>query len=129
MPALTDAKLKALEAPAKGQRVVFDDHKDAPAGFGVRITPKGKRSFVLRYLHQGKDRSITIGEHGTWTLAAARKTAAELRREIDAGTDIQAERRTARAAPTLADQAGPGRVRRATSTTIIPRGQKARGTL
>lgn len=102
MPNLTDARIRKMEPPARGRRLVFDKHRDAPKGFGLRITAAGKRAFVLRYLtHDGKDRLLTIGEHPTWSLAAARKRASELRREIDSGADVLAQRREKRAEPTV----------------------------
>ncbi|WP_019570278.1 site-specific integrase [Thioalkalivibrio sp. ALE11] len=104
MPNLTEAGLAKLEPPDKGRRLIFDTHREAPKGFGVRINAGGKKSFVLRYQsREGKDRLLTIGEHGTWTVAAARKQAVELRREIDTGADILEERRTERKEPTLRD--------------------------
>jgi len=103
MAALSDKLVNEIEAPAKGRKMIFDDHKDAPKGFGLRVTVKRKRAFVLRYNSQGKDRLMTIGEYPTWTLAAARKKAGELRREIDGGTDILEKRREQRAELTVAE--------------------------
>ena len=105
MPALNEKTLDALEPPAKGRRLVFDDHRDAPRGFGVRVMPSGKTVFILRYQQAGKDRLMSIGERGTWTLAAARKQAQEYRREIDGGTDLLEQRRVERAEPTVAEVA------------------------
>ena len=101
MAALSDKVVSEIEAPAKGRKMLFDDHKDAPKGFGLRVTTKRKRAFVLRYNSQGKDRLMTIGEYPTWTLAAARKKAGELRREIDGGADILEQRREKRAELTV----------------------------
>ena len=106
MPTLSDAAIRKMEVPARGRRLVFDDHKDAPKGFGLRVTAAGKRAFVLRYLTaDGKDRLLTIGEHPTWTLTAARKRGADLRRDIDDGVDILEQRREEKAEPTVADVA------------------------
>lgn len=106
MPRLTDAAIRKLDPPRKGRRLVFDDHKQAPKGFGVRVTAAGKRAFVLRYLTpEGKDRLLTIGDHPTWSVAAARKRAADLRREVDGGTDLLEQRRQEKAEPTVADTA------------------------
>lgn len=103
---LTDKKLRSIESPEKGRRLVFDDHREAPKGFGVRVTAAGKRAFVLRYRsRQGHDRLLTIGDYPTWSLAAARKRATDLRREIDNGADILEQRREERAEPTVADVA------------------------
>lgn len=104
MPTLTDAKIRKIEPPAKGRRLVFDEHKQAPKGFGIRVTAAGKVAFVLRYLtNEGKDRLLTIGDYPTWSVAAGRKRAGELRREIDSGTDILEQRREEKAEPTVAD--------------------------
>ncbi len=90
---LTEALIRAAESPAKGKRFLFDGHRDAPKGFGVRIMASGSKTFVLRYLVGGKDRITTIGAVGTWSLQAARKEAATLRQSVDKGTDpVQAER-------------------------------------
>lgn len=105
MPSLTDKRIQALAPPEKGRRLVFDDHRDAPRGFGVRINAGGKVSFILRYNADGKDRQINIGEYGEnkWSLAAARKRAGELRREIDGGTDILEQRRAEQAELTMGE--------------------------
>jgi integrase len=104
MPTLTDTFLKRLEAPAKGKRIIFDDHRDAPRGFGVRITAAGTVTFVMRYNANGRDRLLTVGQWPKpWSLTAARKQAGGLRKEVDAGTDILAARRIERSEPTIAD--------------------------
>lgn len=97
--------LDLVEAPAKGQRFFFDDHRDAPRGFGVRVTQAGGVAFVLQYTAEGKQRRKTIGEYPTWTLEAARLEASKLRREIDAGGDPLEERRRRRAEPTVGELA------------------------
>jgi len=103
MPNLSDAKVKGAEPPAKGRRLIFDEHRDAPRGFGLRVTARGARSFVLRYQAEGRDRVLTIGAYPTWTLAAARRQAGEYRRRIDSGEDILQKRRDERAESTVAD--------------------------
>lgn len=100
---LTDKAVQSIEKPGKGKRLVADEHRDAPRGFGLRINASGTKTFVLRYNAEGKDRLLTIGEYPTWTLAAARKKAGELRRTIDGGTDILKQRRAKRAEPTVAE--------------------------
>lgn len=104
MAKLTDGNggtIAKAAPPAKGQRFIFDDHRDAPRGFGMRITAAGGRAFVLKYAFDGRQRRKTIGAWPTWTLAAARDEAAKLRRRIDEGIDpLQAERQRA-ADPTV----------------------------
>lgn len=112
MTILKDADLKRMEPPEKGQQIIYDSHKDAPPGFGVRVTARengeGKReigtiAFILRYQSSGRDRRMTIGQFPTWSLAAARKEAKEYKRKIDGGADILLERKMNREAPTVAD--------------------------
>ena len=58
MPHLTDAVIKRLPLPAKGNRV----HYDEIGGFGVRVTAGGARSFVLNYVTRaGRERRLTLG--------------------------------------------------------------------
>lgn len=105
METLTDQRVRNAEPPAKGRRMIFDGHREAPKGFGLRVNASGRRSFVLRYAHQGRDRLVTIGEYPTWTLKAAREQAAQMRREIDGGSDILERRRSERAELTVKDVA------------------------
>lgn len=103
MPVLNDKTIRAMGAPDKGRKLVFDQHKDAPRGFGLKVTPKGKKVFVLRYNVEGKDRLMTVGDYGTWSLTAARTKATEYRRKIDDGADILQQRRTKRIEGTVGD--------------------------
>ncbi|QKK02750.1 MAG: tyrosine-type recombinase/integrase [Pseudomonadota bacterium] len=105
MTVLSDAAIRKLEPPERGQRIIYDDHKDAPPGFGIRALPSGTVAFILRYQAGGTDRRLTIGRYPTWTLAAARKRAVEYKRKIDGGADIVLERKVRREAPTVADAA------------------------
>ena len=102
--ALTDRMIRTLPAPQKGKRVVFDRHRDAPKGFGVRIMASGSKSFVLRYrTKEGAARIQTIGEYPTWTLTAARLEANAIRQRVDQGADPLGARREERAEPTVSD--------------------------
>lgn len=104
MATLTTQTLTQIEPPAKGNKLIFDAHRDAPKGFGLRVAATGGRAFVLRYRSQdGRDRLLTIGAHPTWSLAAARRQAAQYRREIDKGVDLLEQRRAEKAEPTVAE--------------------------
>jgi len=48
---------------------------DAIPGFGVRVYPSGKKSFVLSYRHSGRKRIMALGQYGSITLAQARDMA------------------------------------------------------
>ena len=55
MAKLTDRSLDALR-PRTGRYEIWDD---ARKGFGVRITPRGVKSFVWVYHFEGKTRRMT----------------------------------------------------------------------
>lgn len=99
---LTDTSIKAMAAPASGNRIVYDE---TVKGFGVRITAAGARAFILNYRAAGRERRYTIGSFPDWTTSAARDKAKELKREVDNGGDPMGERHEQRAAPTMTDLA------------------------
>ena len=98
---LTDAIVRGLEPPEKGYTITRDTEA---AGFAVRVTAKGVRSFVLDYYtRSGRDRSFTIGKFPDWKVTAARARAKELRQDIDNGGDPLADVEAERTAPTVAE--------------------------
>ena len=76
---LTDAVVKALPTPPKGNRVHYDD---LVAQFGIRVTAAAARAFVYNYRTRatGRERRITIGKFPNWSTGAARTEARRLRR-------------------------------------------------
>jgi integrase len=98
---LTDATIKRLPTPAKGNKVCYD--RDVP-GFGARVTAAGARSFILNYVTKGgRERRITIGSCGDWSTTAARTEAKRLRHLVDQGGDPLADIEAEREAPTVAE--------------------------
>jgi integrase len=76
------------------------------AGFGLRVTRAGVKSYVFQYKIHGRARRITLGEHGrALTLDAARRLAVTRRLAVQAGGDPATEAQTAAAAPTVRDLA------------------------
>lgn len=98
---LTGSVIRRLPPPAKGNKVYYFGD---PAGFGVRVTADGAKSFVLNYYtKKGRERRCTIGGFPLWTATDARKEAKRLRRRIDDGGDPLKDAEDERAAPTVAD--------------------------
>jgi integrase len=70
---------------------------DTCPGLGVRITPKGVKSFVFQYRVKGLPaRRMTIGAYGAFTVDAARTEAQALRQQVARGVDPAAARAAAR---------------------------------
>ena len=62
---LTDAVVRHLPIPTKGNKLTYDDEV---AGFGVRVTAGGSRSYVLNYRVKGtqRERRYTVGDATHW---------------------------------------------------------------
>lgn len=108
MAKLTDGRAGSIgkvKAPGQGKAYIYDDHRDAPRGFGLKLTAAGLKTFILRYPVDGRQRMKVIGAWPTWTLEAARAEAHRLLREIDRGHDPLEEKRRRRAEPTVAELA------------------------
>ncbi len=98
---LDDKTIKALPAPASGNKVYYDADV---TGFGCRVTAAGARSFILNYrTRSGRERRYTIGEFPAWKTATARAEASEWKRRVRNGDDPLADIEAERAAPTVAD--------------------------
>lgn len=100
---LTDRLVKALPAPARGNKVAFDS--SGVKGFGCRVTASGTKAFVLRYRRRadGQQRLFTIGSYPAWGVGVARDEAKRLKRAIDGGADPVGEMQDSRGAATVAD--------------------------
>ncbi len=86
---LTDLAVKRLKLPAEGQTDYFDA---TLPGFGVRVSEKGRKSFVLMYRGPNKRgkrvlRRLTLGAYPALTLAEARALAREALQEVERGGD------------------------------------------
>jgi integrase len=99
-PPLTDRFARTAEPG-----IYFDPDRRSCAGFMLRVTPAGARSWCLNYRVRDTDRErrMTIGDIAAWPIAEARKEAAELRRIVDMGGDPLGERQDRRAAPTVTE--------------------------
>ena len=86
------------------------------SGFGLRVTEKGAKSYVLKYRAHGRQRWLTIGRHGhpmpvelaaakgaVWTPDSAREEAIRQLGRVAAGADPAHEKQAARKAETLSE--------------------------
>jgi len=108
MMKITDLWLRKQAPPATGATTFWDSEI---TGFGARIFaptkrhPTGARSFFINYRIDGREKRLTIGSYGDWSVEAARAEAKELRRRIDRGHDPAGDRQARREAPTVANLA------------------------
>ena len=99
MPRLTKSFIDRLEQKC-ADYVVWDDRI---SGFGVKVTPSGRKSYLLKYRSkEGRQRKPTIGVHGNITCEKARAIAEEWHREIAAGNDPSGDKSKLKESPTIA---------------------------
>ncbi|MFL6232080.1 MAG: Arm DNA-binding domain-containing protein, partial [Thermoanaerobaculia bacterium] len=56
-------------------------------GFGLRLLPSGRKSWVLRYRHRGRQHMNELGDFGTFTLEEARAKARGCLVRVESGED------------------------------------------
>lgn len=98
---ITKRAVDGLEAQARAY-VAWDSDL---TGFGVKVSPAGRKSYVFRYRmgggRGGVSREPVIGVHGKITPDEARRIARSWSAEVAAGRDPAASRRTDREAPRM----------------------------
>jgi integrase len=82
---LTDRSLRAMKPASPGTRKMVWDA--AVPSFGVRVTDKGKLTFIVMRRLLGKIVRRMIGQYPIMTLAKAREGALEALRDIERGID------------------------------------------
>ena len=80
---ITKQTIESLKPGAK-DRILWDT--ELPM-FGCKITPKGRRVYLLQYRINGRQRRYTIGTHGVLTAKEARNIARNLLHEVVLGRD------------------------------------------
>ena len=103
---LTKRVLDRLE-PTAGRYIVWDDDL---IGFGVRVEPTGRKSFIARYRagdagRKAPLRQVTVGSYGKLTPDQARAEAKSILAAAELGSDPAQDRRERRQAKTVADLA------------------------
>ena len=95
MPKITKRIVEAAE-PREKDYIIFDS--DLP-GFGVRILPSGKRSYMVQYRAGRTFRRMSLGMHGILTTEKARAEAMKVLAAVQDGNDPAAARDKARHDP------------------------------
>lgn len=98
MPKLTKRSVEKLPVQTQDY-ITFDSEVN---GFGVRVLPSGKRSYMVQYRSGGRTRRIAIGQHGAITVEQARRKAKELLGAVASGQNPAEVIALQRGAPTVA---------------------------
>ncbi len=95
--------IRSVESVPRGDQDVFLWDTEVP-GFGVKVTPKGSRIYILQYSFRDRSRRCTIGRHGLdKTADEARRDAKRLRGLVADGRDPATERARDKTAPLLTE--------------------------
>lgn len=80
----TTRTIEALKPPPSGRIEYFDT---AIPGFGLRITDKGTKSWIIFYRVHGRQRRMTIGSYPKFSLSEAREEARIAFQKVERGVD------------------------------------------
>ena len=98
MPNLSDKFIRSLPTPESKHKIYWDDKL---IGLGIRITNNDAKSFVLRYVINGRERKYTIGSYPGISYSAAKDMATQIKGEIAKGCDPLDERKMMQGIPTV----------------------------
>jgi integrase len=94
VPNLTTTFIQKVPLPVEGYKIYWDDRKD-PRGLGLRVNPKGVKSFVFQFRLRGVSTVFTLGRFGDLTEHQAREEARQIRDGLRKGIDPRLVRRRA----------------------------------
>jgi len=81
---------KAIRAARPGKEL-FDN---SVPGFGLRVTPKDTKIWMLRYRFEGKQKRVSLGNYPAYSLSEARTLARETRLKLERGDGSVKSRRS-----------------------------------
>lgn len=87
MPKLTKNYIDKITAPADKEAFHWDSEVK---GFGLRVAPSGKITYIVQGRVNGSSPRISIGPHGVFTVDQAREVAREHLRSMRMGIDPRA---------------------------------------
>lgn len=99
---ITKARVEGIK-PKESDLFYWDD---SLTGFGVKVTPKGRKSYVYQYRlggRRGRVRRVYLGVHGSITTEQARRDAVKLAGEVAGGRDVAGDKRSRNAAPKVSE--------------------------
>ena len=100
---ITKTEIDKMTFEGKNQTAQDIRWCDQLPGFGVRVFPSGRKTFVIRYRAGGRKRYFTIGTYGPITIQQARDIAKQKLASVISGSDPQAERQKTTKGQTVND--------------------------
>lgn len=89
---LTKTNIDRVAKPGSRTDVLYWDAE--PKGFGLRVTPTGKATFIVQgVVVGGKEARVSIGPYGVFTVDQAREVAREHLRSMRLGLDPRKQRK------------------------------------
>lgn len=121
---LTKGNIDRVAKPGGKSDVLYFDTE--PKGFGLRVTPTGKATFIVQGRIKGPEKEvrITIGPYGVFTVDQARDVARENLRLMKMGTDPRDLKRQEEAMKVTLQQvcdaftSRPGKLKAGTATEV-----------
>lgn len=98
---ITKTSVDAIKPSSKDQ--FFWD--DALKGFGIRVSPRGKKTFIIQYRFNGRTQRVRLGHHGGLTVFEAKRDARILLGEIAKGKSPAKSLKEKRDSPILSEVA------------------------
>ena len=99
MPNLTKKHLENIQ-PREKEKIHWDS---GYKGFGVRVSPMGRKTFVVQYRQGSRTRRISLGTFGNLTVEEARRKAKKILGAVAGGDDPAERIAQFRRTPTMAD--------------------------
>jgi integrase len=99
---LTARVVEAIRPDAASQVDYWDESLPR---FGLRVSPGGRKTWIVFYRHNGRMRRMTLGVYPHTSLAEARSKAKDALHAVDHGSDPATTKAEERSAETFADLA------------------------
>lgn len=99
----TVRSIQSLKSPTSGQIDFWDT---GLAGFGLRVSAGGTKTWTIMYRHGNRKRRLKLGTHPTMKLPDARAKAKAALREVEDGKDPASIKQSEKRAETFSELAG-----------------------
>ncbi|HIJ84715.1 MAG TPA: integrase arm-type DNA-binding domain-containing protein [Magnetococcales bacterium] len=121
---------RTVDAAQPGEKDIFLFDEDM-IGFGLKVSPAGRKVYLVQYRINGAKKRVMIGVHSSpWTPEMARKEAGRLLGMVANGQDPATQKAQAKTMPTMAELCdlylSEGVATKKASTLAIDRGRIAR---